>query len=56
MYIALQKVKNPRILLSNDLERMHRRLREDGIPASIIHQDETGVLKHVQEYTPLERR
>lgn len=53
MYIALQKRKKPRVLLSKNLKLMHERLKEDGIPASIIHQDDkTKFVKHVQEYVP----
>ena len=53
MYIALQRVKKPRVLLTNSLKLMHERLDEDSIPASIIHQDEkTKFLTHVEEYEP----
>jgi len=54
MYIAVQKRKrDPRILLSENLELMLKRLREDKIPASIIHQDEkTKFVRHIQEYLP----
>jgi len=53
VYIALQRVKKPRILLTKSLKLLHKRLDEDGIPASIIHQDDkTKFVKYVQEYVP----
>jgi len=53
MYIALQKVKRPRVLLSSSLLNLLRRLSEDAVPASIIHRDpKTKFVRHVKEYTP----